>query len=205
MAPLGATAETLLEEYLVMETENKRLKAEFETKVDAKDLMNFKMYHNYTSWSGVVSLLIGIIMLVICVITSTYENANISFVLITGFFGLFFTVWTPIGMWLSVKKQMKKAEAFKEPIKYTVTSEKIVLSQGEIEEELSWDDIFKIKSTGRSIILYITAVRANVIPLRCIGGEAENFIKIARKKLRPFQVKINDKKLAQKCKQLNNG
>ncbi len=185
-----------------METENKRLEAEFETKVEAKDLMNFKVYHNYTSFSGIMSLMIGVLMLTLCAVALSYENANVSYILITGFFGLFFTVWTPVGMWLSVRKQMKKAEAFKEPIKYTVTGEKIVLSQGEIQEELSWDDIFKIKSTGSSIILYITTVRANVIPLRCIGAEAEAFIAVARKKLRPFQVKINDKKVIQKAKGL---
>ncbi|MBQ4282557.1 MAG: YcxB family protein [Lachnospira sp.] len=184
-----------------METENKGLKAEFATKVEAKDLMNFKVYHNYTSVSGIITLLVGIIMLSVCAIVSTYENANISYILIAGFFGLFFTVWTPVGMWLSVKKQMKKAEGFNEPIKYVVTSDKIRLSQGQVEEELMWDDIFKVKSTGKSIVLYITTVRANVIPLRDIGEEAENFIKIARKKLRPFQVKLNDAKVIEKAKQ----
>lgn len=186
-----------------METENKKLVAEFETKVEAKDLMNFKIYHNYTSISGIATLLVGIVMLVMCLTISSYDNANISYILISGFFGLFFTVWTPIGMWLSVRKQMKKAEGFKEPIKYVVTAEKIKLSQGEVEEELSWDDIFKIKSTGKSVILYISTVRANVIPLRCIGDEAGDFIELARKKLRPFQVKLNDKKVIEKAKKLS--
>lgn len=184
-----------------METENKQLKAQFETKVEAKDLMNFKVYHNYHSFSGIISVIVGIIMLAICGVVSTYENANISYILICGFFGLFFTVWTPVGMWISVKKQMKKAEAFKEPIKYTVTTEKIFLSQGEVEEELLWDDIFKIVSTGKCIVLYITTVRANIIPLYCIGDQAEDFISIARKKLKPFQIKLNDKKVIAACNQ----
>ncbi len=188
-----------------METGNKGLKAEFETTIEAKDLMNFKVYHNYHSVSGIISLIFGVIMLTVCGWVSTYENANISYILMSGFFGLFFTVWTPIGMWLSVRKQMKKAEAFKEPIKYVVTSEKITLSQGEIVEELTWDDVFKIICTGKSLVFYITPVRANIIPLCNIGDEVEDFIKIARKKLRPFQVKLNDKKVIERCRQLEKG
>ena len=79
-------------------------------------------------------------------------------------------------------------------------SEKITLSQGEVSEELLWDDIFTIKCTGKSMILYITSVRANIIPLECLDRQqAENFIKIAREKLKPFQVKLNDASVINKC------
>lgn len=181
-----------------MEESKTQLKAEFETKVEAKDLMDFKVYHNYHSVSGIATVIFGIIALIICVVS--IGQVNIAYTLMMGFFGLFFTVYTPIGMWFKVKKQMKKVPVFREPVKYTVTSEKIVLTQGEIKEELLWDDIFKIVCTGKSIVLYITAVRANIIPLESLGDSAQSFIEIARQKLRPFQVKVDDKKLAEKCK-----
>lgn len=174
----------------VMGEQKSLLKAEFETSVSAKDLMDFKLYHNYHSFSGIASVIVGLIMLSLCIVTLNMENVNITYTLMTAFFGLFFTVWTPIGMYLSVRKQMKKIAAFKEPVRYTVTLEKIVLSQGEITEELLWDDIYKIVSTGKSFILYITTIKANIIPIRDMGDEAEVFVKIARKKLKPFQVKI---------------
>lgn len=183
---------------MVMEESKTQLKAEFETKVEAKDLMDFKVYHNYHSVSGIAALIFGIIALIICVVS--IGQVNIAYTLMMGFFGLFFTVYTPIGMWLKVKKQMKKVPAFREPVKYTVTSEKIELTQGEIKEELLWDDIFKIICTGKSLVLYITAVRANIIPLESLGGSAQTFLEIARQKLRPFQVKVNEKKLIEKCK-----
>ena len=101
-----------------------------------------------------------------------------------GFFGLFFTVYTPIGMKLKVKQQMKTVAAFKEPVRYTVTEEKILLQQGAVTEEMLWEDIFKIKCTGKSLVLYITSVRANIIPLRDIGDELDAFLTIAEKKLK---------------------
>ena len=169
------------------------LKSEFQTQITEQDLMNFKLYHNYHSVGGVAGLLFGIIALFICVVS--IGQVNISYTLMMGFFGLFFTVYTPVSMKMKVKKQIKSVAAFKEPVRYTVTEEKIVLKQGDITEEMLWDDIFQIKCTGKSLVLYITSIRANIIPLRDIGKEAENFLNIAAKKLRPFQIKVKRSKL----------
>jgi hypothetical protein len=171
-------------------------KAEFQTNINEGDLMDFKVYHNYHSVGGVAGLLFGIVALIICVVS--INQVNISYTLMMGFFGIFFTVYTPIGMKLKVRKQMKSVAAFQEPVKYTVTEEKIVLQQGDITEEMLWDDIFKIKCTGKSLILYITSVRANIIPLRDIKDQSEAFLQIAEKKLKPFQIKVNKSKLAKK-------
>ena len=65
------------------------LRAEFETEITAKDLMDFKVYHNYHSVSGIAGLLFGIIALVICVIS--INQVNISYTLMMGFF-LFFHI-----------------------------------------------------------------------------------------------------------------
>lgn len=173
------------------------LQVEFETKIEEKDLMNFKLYHNYHSVSGIATVLFGVIMLVVCIVS--IGEVHISYTLMTGFFGLFFTVYTPIGMAVKVKNQMKKVPAFREPVKYTVTAEKILLAQGEVREELLWDDIFKITCTGKSIVLYITAVRANIIPLEALGKNAAAFFEIARQCLRPFQIKVNETKVIAKC------
>ena len=164
------------------------LQVQFETQVTEQDLMNFKLYHNYHSVGGVAGLLFGIVALIICVVS--VGQVNISYTLMMGFFGLFFTVYTPIGMKLKVKQQMKTVAAFKEPVRYTVTEVKILLQQGAVAEEMLWEDIFKIKCTGKSLVLYITSVRANIIPLRDIGDELDAFLTIAEKKLKPFQIKV---------------
>ena len=139
------------------------LQVQFETQVTEQDLMNFKLYHNYHSIGGVAGLLFGIVALIICVVS--------------------------VGQ-LKVKQQMKTVATFKEPVRYTVTEEKILLQQGAVTEEMLWEDIFKIKCTGKSLVLYITSVRANIIPLRDIGDELDAFLTIAEKKLKPFQIKV---------------
>lgn len=176
--------------------------AVFQICVTKKDLMDFKLYHNYHSVSGIAAVLFGLIALFICIYT--INQVNISYTLMMGFFGLFFTVWTPIGMLLNVNKQMKKVSTFQEPVIYTATEDKITLQQGDIKEEMLWDDVFKIKCTGKSLILYITSVRANVIPLESLGDQAEVFFEIASKKLKPFQIKVNQKKVIAKANNSKN-
>lgn len=171
--------------------ENEQMKVEFESHVKEKDLMDFKIYHNYHSFSGIAGLIFGIIALVIFALTVTNDGVNISYKLMMLLFGFMFTVYTPISMKLKVKQQMKTVRALKEPVKYTVTEDKIVLEQGEITEDLLWDDVFKIKFTGKSMVMYLTAVRANIIPIKDMGVQTEKFVQIARKRLKPFQVKVN--------------
>ena len=158
------------------------MQVEFTAEVTESDLMNFKLYHNYHSVGGVAGFLFGVVALIICGF-SIANDLNISYILMMGFFGLFFTVYTPIGMKLKVKQQIKANPAFNKPIKYTVT------------QELTWDDIFKITCTGKNLILYITSVRANIIPLKCIGSDLDTFLKIAQTKLKPFQIKVNKNKI----------
>ena len=166
---------------------------EFDSKVTQEDLMNFKVYHNYHSVSGVAALIFGILSLLICIIS--IGQVNISYTLMMGFFGLFFTVYTPISMKLKVKKQMKKIKSFDEPVHYVISEEGFKLSQNDISEELKWEDIFKITFTGKCFILYITTIKANVISLKDMNGQGEAFLEIASKQLKPFQIKVNKKKL----------
>ena len=101
------------------------------------------------------------------------------------FFGLFFTIYTPIGIKTKVRRQMKASQSLSDPVKYTVTENKITLSQGDIHEELLWEEVYKLKATPKCVILYLSAVRANVIPFKCLGDKAESFVMIAEKKLSP--------------------
>ena len=94
------------------------MQVEFTAEVTESDLMNFKLYHNYHSVGGVAGFLFGVVALIICGF-SIANDLNISYILMMGFFGLFFTVYTPIGMKLKVKQQIKANPAFNKPIKYT--------------------------------------------------------------------------------------
>ena len=140
------------------------LQVQFETQVTEQDLMNFKLYHNYHSVGGVAGLLFGIVALIICVVS--VGQVNISYTLMMGFFGLFFTVYTPIGMKLKVKQQMKTVAAFKEPVRYTVTEEKILLQQGQWPKKCSGKTFLRLNAQER-VLFYILPVSVP-ISFRCV-------------------------------------
>ena len=86
--------------------------------------------------------------------------------------------------------------AFKEPMHYSAGEDKIIVSQGDMSEELAWEQIYKIRFTGSNLILYLSSVRANVLTVNSMGEAAVPFVKMCQKKLKPFQVKVNMDKLA---------
>ena len=91
---------------------------------------------------------------------------------------------------------MKTVAAFKEPMHYNAGEDKIIVSQGDMSEELAWEQIYKIRFTGSNLILYLSSVRANVLTVNSMGEAAVPFVKMCKKKLKPFQVKVNMDKLA---------
>ena len=175
------------------------ISVEFETLLGEKDLVDFKLYHYYHSFSGIATVIFGLICFFICGVS--FNNYNMAYTLMMAFFGLFFTIYTPIGIKTKVRRQMKASQSLSDPVKYTVTENKITLSQGDIHEELLWEEVYKLKATPKCVILYLSAVRANVIPCKCLGDKAESFVRIAEKKLSPFQIKMDKKKVIEKCRQ----
>ena len=153
------------------------LQVQFETQVTEQDLMNFKLYHNYHSVGGVAGLLFGIVALIICVVS--VGQVNISYTLMMGFFGLFFTVYTPIGMKLKVKQQMKTVAAFKEPVRYTVTEEKILLQQG--AKKCSGKTFLRL-NVQEKVLFYILPVSV-LISFHCVTSVMNwmRFLQLQRK------------------------
>lgn len=170
---------------------------EFDSRVTQKDLVGFKFYHKYHSGSGIMELLLALVLIVLCVISAGRVRA--SYTAMVGVFGVFFLVFPSVELRLRAKRQMEKVSMFKETVSYKITEEKITISLGDVTENLSWDNIYKIKFDGNCFDIYITSINANIIPVRDMKGDAMDFVEMAEKKLKPFQVKVNKNKLRKKC------
>lgn len=168
---------------------------EFDSVVTEKALNNFKMYHNLHNVGGAFGYVFAVFALVMCVMGFIF-NMSTKYIAMMGLFGLFFLLYPVISMRLSSKKQMKTVAAFKAAMHYSVGEDKIIVSQGEMSEELAWEQIYKIRFTGSNLVLYLSAVRANVLTVDSMGAAAVPFVKMCQKKLKPFQVKVNMDKLA---------
>lgn len=172
---------------------------EFDSVITEKALNNFKTYHNLHNTGGVFGYIFAVFALVMSGV-GIASKMDIKYVLMMIAFGVFFLVYPTLSGRANTKRQMKKIDVFKAPMHYVVTEEKIVLSQGEMSEELGWDQIYKIKFTGKNLLMYINAIRANILTVDTMGDEALDFVDMCEKKLKGFQVKVDKKKLANAIK-----
>ena len=159
---------------------------EFDSVITEKALNDFKMYHVFHNVGGVF----GYVFAAFAIVMSP------KYIVMMGLFGVFFFFYPIVNMRLGTKKQMKTVAAFKEPMHYSAGEDKIIVSQGDMSEELAWEQIYKIRFTGSNLILYLSSVRANVLTVNSMGEAAVPFVKMCQKKLKPFQVKVNMDKLA---------
>ncbi len=168
---------------------------EFDSVITEKALNDFKMYHVFHNIGGVFGYVFAAFAIVMCVLGVIFKMSP-KYIVMMGLFGVFFFFYPIVNMRLGTKKQMKTVAAFKAPMHYSVGEDKIIVSQGEMSEELAWEQIYKIRFTGSNLVLYLSAVRANVLTVDSMGAAAVPFVKMCQKKLKPFQVKVNMDKLA---------
>lgn len=151
-----------------------------EVSITGKDMFDYNFYHNYRHFQGIMSLLLGVFMLVMCVL-SLKSGATTTYILVTGFFGLYFTILTPIRIMLKSYQQVKLTPSFRKPIQYTITSEKLELEQDGTKAVIPTEEILKAVDTGKSIILYVSSVRAYIFPKREMADKEKEFVDIIKK------------------------
>lgn len=152
----------------------------FEVSITGKDMFDYNIYHNYRHFQGILSFFLGVVMLVISVM-SHKAGAQLSYVLITGFLGLWFTVVTPLRIWLKSYQQVKLTPSFRKPICYTLTEKELIIEQDGAEAALKLEGAPKVVDTGKSIVLYVSSVRAYIFPKRELGDKLPEVVEIFRK------------------------
>ena len=137
-------------------------KISFDIKVTKKELANFMLYHNYHSLQGIIGLIISFGALVLLILRwDTLEIAQFALlVLLT----LMFTVISPVILVRKASAQEKRNKSFEKPITYELGEEGFSLIQGEERVDLEWRNVYKIVDTGKSLVLYISTVRAFIWP-----------------------------------------
>lgn len=157
------------------------MELEFDVKVTSGALYDYLLYHTYTSFSGMLGTLVGVIFIIVFAATRYVIYLIAGIVLIA---------YLPCTLYLRAKQQVVNNPAFKEPLHYKMTDEGVSVSQGESEESQSWDSCVKAVSTGRSIILYTSKATASIFPKNDLGDKQEALIRMISTHMPPKKVKI---------------
>lgn len=140
------------------------MKVEFDVTVTQKDLLDYKLYHKYHAFSGICEIVLGVIMLVLGIYSLiNLDKMNLTFALLAVLFGVVFLVGMPIQLYLHSKTGIKK-EGFSKPLHYVLDEKCVTVSNGNESATVMWEDVFRVKSSKRSLFLYFTPTRANIVP-----------------------------------------
>ena len=104
--------------------------------------------------------------------------------------GLLFTVVNPLMLYMKAKKQAATNESLKLPIQYTLSENELVIEQGEEQLIVPWDQLRIIKDSGRSLIVYVTRMRAFIWPKAKLGRQYNEVTKLLTKKMGSARVRI---------------
>ena len=133
------------------------MRSEFEINITTKSMYNFLMYHTYRGASGIVGLVAGIGLIAYYFAARGGDGRNTWVYL---FFGILFLVYQPWTLYTRAVKQARLNPVFRHPLQYVLTEQTIEVHQGESSSQITWDQIYVVRETRQSILVYTNTKNA---------------------------------------------
>ena len=157
------------------------MEIEFDVKITANVLYDYMLRHTYSSLSGIIGSVVGVLMLIL------FASNRQPICLIIGAVILLYLPWT---LFIRSRQQALNTPAFKKPLHYRLTDEGIAVSQDDTTEQMGWDGMVKAVSTANSIIVYTTKTNACIFPKKDLGDMKYKVIEIISTHMPAGKVKI---------------
>ena len=158
--------------------------------VTVSELFDFLINHTYSSFSGYVGIILSICAIIGFGYSVNNEVMNPAYKFALLFTGLLFTVIQPVMLYFKARKQVKQNEAINKPLEYLINADGIKVSCGEESVDYSWNDVMRITSTKKSVIIYVNRFRAFVLPKRDIGEQLDTLKTLVRDRCMAASIKI---------------
>ena len=154
---------------------------EIDVQIKASDLFDYSLRHSYTSLGGLLSTIVGILM----IYAYFAKNASPLYLI----FGIIVVFYIPINLFL-MSRQQAMQETFQKPLRYAFYENGMEVSQDDIKEMIGWDYIVKAVATSKSIIVYTGKNRASIFPRRDLQPDATALIRVLSTHVDPKKMKI---------------
>ena len=162
------------------------MSVKMDVQMTPRAMYDFLLYHTYSHLSGLIGAIFVVLGLGIRAMAQGDYTAGMMFF----FFAAVFLVMTPLTLKSKAKAQVKTTPMFQKPITYELTEEGITISQEDQQTEVKWEEFQKAVSTNRTLILYITRVRALVFPKEALGEQYTAAVQMISTHMAPAKVKI---------------
>lgn len=147
-------------------------------KVSVMDMYSFLMHHSYRGIQGILNLVIsgGALLLLLFGVGRSSQLTTAALILAAALF----TVINPVQLFIKAAKQVLLLPTFQKPLTYRFSKDGILVRQEEAELSTKWEEVEKVIENRRSILLYMSAVRAYILPKKQYEGQAAAVREIVR-------------------------
>lgn len=151
-------------------------KIKLDVSINAKQYYHFNLYHCYHSFQGWMSIILGLACIAYGI--AFHEYLDTAKVVVFILLGVMFFAYNPIALFTRSKARFLKNEVLKNAVTYSFSPKGITLKQGDVEEEMPWENIYKIVKTKELMVFYLTKYHANIIPLQEMGDKYDEICKL---------------------------
>lgn len=163
---------------------------EFDIKPQAKDLYRFNMKKTYTGMHGWVSVILSVLAFVMAGVT--IGQAEALYTVIYLFCGVMFLCYLPVALWRSANRIIKTNEILSGTVHYELSEEGIRLTQGEESGDLKWNEVYKLVSDRKLVLIYVNRQNAYIIPRDQLGDKYGPLKELAAEQMESFRVRFRD-------------
>lgn len=163
------------------------MSVKMDVQMTPRAMYDFLLYHTYSHLSGLIGAIFGVVVLGLGIRAMAQGDYTAGMMFS---FAAVFLVMTPLTLKSKAKAQVKTTPMFQKPITYELTEEGITISQEDQQTEVKWEEFQKAVSTNRTLILYITRVRALVFPKEALGEQYTAAVQMISTHMAPAKVKI---------------
>lgn len=156
---------------------------EVDIKITAADLYDYMLQHTYNSAGGILGSSVGAVCILFGLLTKQW------IFLIAGVILLLYLPWT---LFIRSRRQILANPSFQNPLHYVLDDNGITVSQGEISESQSWENMVKAVSTRRSYIVYTSRINATILPKDQLGDQKAAAAAIISTHIPPKRVNIRE-------------
>lgn len=149
-------------------------------------MFDFLYWHSYHGVTGIINYALSFAGIAALIAGFGKGNTFITVMLIA--LAALFTVVNPLSLLYKASRQVKKSTMFAKPLYYKFDTRGFSISQDNNSDSADWNQVVFIRETGKSIILYLGAANALILPKKEIGGQLADLKKLIRAAL-PQQAK----------------
>lgn len=159
-----------------MSTEQKNISVSVQ--MTTGDMFDFLYWHSYHGVMGIVNY--GFSLAALVALLCGFGEGNLMATVALLVLAALFTVINPLLLLQKADKQVKNTPMFQKPLQYTFDEKGFTVTQETESASAAWTDVLQIRETKKTMVLYLGAANATVLPKKACDGNLEEIKKYIR-------------------------